>query len=184
MKHAPRPGRRARTYLDAGRRVSFVTWGAPRPFGRWDTWGLAASAGAYQMNCFRRLPDFKDRLAWAPDGSREHRDARLAAAIDELVSGDIAYAFCNNSAQLIKIGRTTNLRRRWAKLENESGDLRQLLCVWRCPDSRALERELHARWIDHRSFGEWFAAPPLLDDLQQVYRTRIAAGADGDGRAG
>ncbi len=163
VRRSARPGRRTWAYLDPTRQTALVVWGRPRRSGRWDEWAPAMSAGAYQVNCYRRAASEADRAG------------DLARSLTRRVDGDVAYAFYSHPAKQIKVGRTTDLRRRWAKLENESGQLRQLLCVWACPDSRALERELHARWADHRVFGEWFQADPLLADIRSVLATRRAA---------
>lgn len=166
MKRTLATGRRAWVYLDSRRRFTSVVWGRKRQFGRWDMWDVLAGVCAFDSNCYLKV---------MTSGLRQDRHGELTlvsergAAVKRLLTGDVVYAFYSRESNLIKIGRTTDLRRRWVKLENEAGQLRQLVSVWQCPDSRELEHELHQRWIVHRTFGEWFAADAVLDDLRRRY---------------
>lgn len=172
---ARRPGRRTWVYL--GAQTSCVIWGQQRPFGRWSHWDVAHRAFSYEMTCVLKLPsdrDLRNMQEW-DDGLS--RDVRLGLNIADLVRGDVAYTFYSRPSHAVKIGRTTDILRRWAKLENESGQLRQLLCLWRCPSSRDMERELHGRWSQHRTVGEWFSADPVLADLRELATGTTAVAA-------
>lgn len=162
---ARRPGRRA--WVDLGPRTSSVIWGKPGSFGRWGQWDVVHRAFAFEVTCLLKLPTERAMQSLPPSQTELPREVQLGLRLAELVAGDVVYAFYSRAGHSVKIGRTTNLLRRWAKLETESGQLRQLLGVWRCPDSRELERELHDRWSGHRTVGEWFAADPVLADLRQ-----------------
>lgn len=153
MQRQSRNGRRVWVYL--GRGVSCAVWTCRGPHGRVV---LTSGVRAYDINCYRRMSNAQADL----EVDRGRQVARL-------VSGNVVYAFYCRSAHAVKIGRTTDIRKRWAQLENQSGQVRQLLAVWQCPDTRDLEHELHQRWLQHRTMGEWFAADPVLADLREIY---------------
>lgn len=163
---ARRPGRRTWVYL--GLQTSCVIWGQQRSFGRWGQWDVVHRAFAYEMTCLLKLPSERDLQRSLPWQDEIPREIRLGQRMADFVAGDVVYALYSRPSHAVKIGRTTNVLHRWAKLENESGQLRQLLCVWRCPSSRDMERELHERWSQHRTVGEWFAADPVLAGLRQL----------------
>jgi len=155
---AKRPGRRTWVYLGRHADGSCVVWNRRR-----NQWCVEQQLSAYHMTCVLkhgRRPT--SRLGELP------RDMRIGLDTAQLLSGDVVYAFYSKALHAIKIGRTTDVIKRWAQLENSSGELRQLLSVWRCPDTKALERDLHMRWADSRTIGEWFAADALIGDLRAM----------------
>lgn len=166
-----RSGQRTWVYLGAHRGSSpCAVWGMMVRGRRWDTWALQQTLRAYDMGCYLKLPSrLPPRLTEPP------RDEVVGSRVSWLLTGDVVYALYSRESHAIKIGRTTDIRRRWVKLEHESGQLRQLVSVWQSPDSRSLERELHERWRSSRTFGEWFAADPVLDDLRGQLKTASAA---------
>lgn len=169
MKRASVSGRRTFVYV-AGR-AACVMWGR-RKGSAWGHWDAQHTFSAYDMTCYRKLPQIGDRrdrhgdLTW---------DAQCGQAVARLVDGgdlplgnrasSIVYAFYSHENRCVKIGRTSDLLRRWTKLEHESGQRRQLLSVWRTLSAPDFEHELHVRWLAHRTFGEWFDAAPVLTDL-------------------
>lgn len=62
---------------------------------------------------------------------------------------------------LVKIGTTTDLPSRLKNIRAMSGVPLEVLCV--LPGDATVERQLHARFREHRAHGEWFRpAPDLL----------------------
>ena len=172
MKRVAQSGRRTWVYVDPHRRHSCVVWGGPRPFGGWDPWAVSHGFSAFEATCYRNRSMYADRI----DGDRTaaaRAFERVLASHDlvpgRVAPGDVVYAFYSHESKSVKVGRTTDLHRRWKKLEHESGQMRQLVAMWRSPDSRAFEHELHMRWLEFRVFGEWFTAEPVLADLRQAY---------------
>lgn len=155
MERVERRGRRVWVYLDKPRSVPCAIWTCQ---GSHSGFQLARTVCSFDVNCYRRLHSGMPEL-----------EAERGRQLEQFVTGDVVYAFYGRATHSVKVGRTTNLRKRWAVLENQSGDLRQLLSVWQSPDSRKLEHDLHQRWLEHRTMGEWFAADPVLTDLRQVY---------------
>lgn len=66
------------------------------------------------------------------------------------------------SCNLIKIGRAKNVARRFAALEQGCPD--QLLLMWCYAAPSSHELELHSKFRDIRSHGEWFAAEAPLTE--------------------
>jgi hypothetical protein len=66
---------------------------------------------------------------------------------------------------LIKIGQGGCAVQRLSSLRTMSPVPIELVGIILCPDGRALERELHARFQEHRSHGEWFRPAPELTDF-------------------
>lgn len=64
--------------------------------------------------------------------------------------------------RLIKIGTTTNVRRRAAELN--------ATVLARCPGSYSEEKQLHAKFAAHRRHGEWFEPAPELMRLINAIR--------------
>lgn len=155
MERRPPRGRRVWVYLDRHRNVPCAVWTSHGPHGRAV---LTRTLRAFDMSCYRRLHN----------GMTE-REAERGRRVAQFVTGNVVYAFYCRGSHSIKIGRTTDIQKRWAQLENQSGQLRQLIAVWKCPDPRMLEHDLHRRWLEHRTIGEWFAADPVLIDLRQIY---------------
>lgn len=145
MTGDPRPGRRTEVHLS--RRATCIVWPSAGP-----PTGLLSS----EVNAFRKAQAARGNYQTAT------RD-RVAALISRQ---PVAYAFYAAETDRIKIGMTANLLNRWAKLEREAGCYRQLVSVWPSPHPLDVERALHLRWSDHRVFGEWFSAAPVLADLR------------------
>lgn len=124
---ARRAGRRTWVYVgDPRRKTSCVIWGQPRP-GRWADWAVVHSAHAYEVTCLLKLPTERSLqwdLPWRAEIPREIQGGQRGA---DLIAGDVVYAFYSRPSHAVKIGRTTDLLRRWSKLEAESGQLRQLI---------------------------------------------------------
>lgn len=72
---------------------------------------------------------------------------------------------------LIKIGKTNNLRSRLSGLQNGSSHPLEILLV--LADTGALEKVLHRRFAKARAHGEWFRAEPKL--LAYIERERMEA---------
>jgi hypothetical protein len=64
--------------------------------------------------------------------------------------------------RLIKIGTTTDVRRRAAELN--------ATVLVKCPGSYSEEKQLHARFATHRRHGEWFEPAPELMQLINAIR--------------
>lgn len=69
------------------------------------------------------------------------------------------------SAGLVKIGQSKSWQSRWTVLQAGSPVPLRLVALFAGVD---LELALHARFIEHRSHSEWFAARPVLDWLQSL----------------
>lgn len=64
---------------------------------------------------------------------------------------------------LIKIGVANSVRARMAQLEKMSPAPLKELCRLETDRLGSLEKELHRRFAEYRSHGEWFRAePPIL----------------------
>lgn len=70
------------------------------------------------------------------------------------VQGPVVYFIAAPSLGLVKIGYTRGLRQRFGELSR--GSPVDIAFVHALTGNRTLERELHARFADYRSRGEWF----------------------------
>lgn len=122
--------------------------------------GGAKVASAYDL---RRYKD-----PWVGPATRLDR---AAFRVRETLSGDCCYAFHCRAVGLVKLGRTSDIWRRWAKLETEGGRALQLAAVWQVANCRSFERALHRQFSADRRIGEWFNAEPVLSMLESVLRT-------------
>ena len=62
----------------------------------------------------------------------------------------------------VRVGYTRNVKKRLASLQTGSPE-RLLLVSVRAGD-RALEREVHERWTEHRIRGDWFRFQPVMGE--------------------
>lgn len=119
---------------------------------------------AYQLTAVRATTEI-DRRRWSNASALPH-EQQVAQRIHPLFAGNCCYAFYCKATDLVKLGRTGNLLRRWSKLETEGGRLLQLVSIWKTADSASLERRLHQQFQADRVLGEWFAATAILDHLR------------------
>ena len=96
-----------------------------------------------------------------PYSSPTHR-VRTGRRVRKALAGACCYGFYCKSTELVKLGRTSDVFRRWAKLETDGGRLLQLVAVWQVADCAIHERALHERFCSDRQLGEWFTATPVL----------------------
>jgi hypothetical protein len=69
---------------------------------------------------------------------------------------------------LIKIGKADCVHTRFRTLRANSPDTLQLLGCIASENGNGLERELHKRFAEHQSHGEWFRpAPALLEFIAE-----------------
>lgn len=62
-----------------------------------------------------------------------------------------------NVNNLVKIGISTNPKRRCKQLENASGNAITILRTWECVvDAFIIEKTLHETFAEYRMLGEWF----------------------------
>jgi hypothetical protein len=76
------------------------------------------------------------------------------------------YFLLDHDACEIKIGLSTNVKRRQTSLEWERGRKLELLGTMSGGDK--LERAMHSRFRDHRKRGEWFSSVIAADVLQLI----------------
>lgn len=129
--------------------------------------GRVATYRAYEMTCARKLAINERR--WRSDTTppaTAARELRIGRTIASRVTGDVCYAFYSKTSNAIKIGRSTDVLRRWPRLETASGMPLQLLIIWLTTDSRTFESSLFSDYAEYRRIGEWFAADGVLSDLR------------------
>lgn len=71
------------------------------------------------------------------------------------MTAELVYVLGTPGSLTVKIGTTTNLRKRLADIQRMSPV--HLEALWTCPGGRELETRLHQHFKDFRSHGEWFA---------------------------
>jgi hypothetical protein len=153
-------------YADADALAAHLRGEGPPPF-VWPTWA------ELQQVTNKSRSTVADRLARLAEIGQVRRacrevDGRVVQGFeltpvqpDSLPSGRIVYFLQCEPDGLVKIGFTTNIGRRKAQLEEESGSrLRLLGFRW---GGRAEELVLHRQLAPHRVDGEWFKpSPPVL----------------------
>jgi hypothetical protein len=77
--------------------------------------------------------------------------------------------------ELIKIGIANCVRSRMATLVKMSPAPLRLLCKTPTDKVGTLEKELHARFAEHRAHGEWFRAAPAVTEYVEALRADGAA---------
>jgi hypothetical protein len=70
------------------------------------------------------------------------------------VSNEVVYVLGSPGSNTVKIGRTTNLKKRVADIQRMSPVL--LAVLWTHPGGSELEAWLHRHFADRRAHGEWF----------------------------
>jgi len=125
---------------------------------------------SYMLRCARTVRAYELR---GPATSR----AEAARCALDILDEHCCYCLFDRAAGLVKIGFTSNVFRRWAGLEAETGTPLQLVAVWQtdADKCRALERRLHERFAAARQSGEWFTAGPVLSALREVLMSAPAA---------
>lgn len=68
---------------------------------------------------------------------------------------EVVYALGAPGSNTVKIGRTTNLKKRAAEIQRMSPV--PLVVLWTHPGGHELETRLHRHFADLRAHGEWFA---------------------------
>lgn len=95
------------------------------------------------------------RFAYTPEDPR--KETRYVYFIEAL------------GLDLIKIGVANCVRSRMASLVPMSPAPLKLLCKTPTDRIGSLEKELHARFAEHRAHGEWFrAAPPVVEYIDAL----------------
>lgn len=102
----------------------------------------------------------------------EKANAAANGVAEQYQDGEPIIYFLAGDDGFIKIGFTTNLRKRLRSLR--TGSPKQLRIRLTIPGTRDDERELHRRFAAHQERGEWFRlAEPIADfiaDHQQSFR--------------
>ena len=125
---------------------------------------------AFGVNLARKV-DTRQLRYWKTDPYRgpRTREHHIALEVrDSLDKGPCCYAMYCHATRQVKIGRTTNLFRRWSTLETQGGRPLQLLAVWHTSTPATAERLLHDRFTEHRTRGEWFTADPVIGWLCEL----------------
>lgn len=123
---------------------------------------------AFEISAARKATAYDLRAMRSRTELRDKSDSIALRTRDALEKGDCCYAFYCKPTHQVKLGRTGDLFGRWSKLETEAGRLLQLLAVWHTDTPGAAERLLHDRFAEHRTYGEWFAADPVIDWLRDI----------------
>ena len=133
--------------------------------------GVKHALRSYELSSARKATayDLKSR----PPGSGPQW-LETARRTRRILDGECCYAFYCKPTMTVKIGLTTNLLDRWARLETQGGRPLQLAAVWQGCDIRSHERALHDRFAAHRGLGEWFAADPVIEALREALRTGMS----------
>lgn len=71
--------------------------------------------------------------------------------------GELVY-FIGQEGRFVKIGYSNNFAKRYEQLQGSSPFRLRLLV--HTPGDRALEKEYHRRFVEHRTVGEWFNLHP------------------------
>ncbi|MCT7958858.1 GIY-YIG nuclease family protein [Laspinema palackyanum] len=69
------------------------------------------------------------------------------------------FVYVIRSGNLVKIGRTNNLKRRLRQLSTMNSKELELICSISTGDSVTLEKQLHQQFKQFRQHGEWFDLP-------------------------
>lgn len=73
------------------------------------------------------------------------------------------YALHNELTNQVKVGTSTNPKKRKSNLENASGMRLQTIYIGKTTgDAYALEAEIHKFLSEYRTIGEWFSCSPEL----------------------
>jgi hypothetical protein len=120
---------------------------------------------AYELYCARTANACQLNAYYVAPGPLGVETARR---IRQALYGECCYAFYCKVTHSVKLGRTSDLFARWAKLENQGGRPLQLVAVWQASDCCHHERGLHERFSECRRLGEWFAAEPVLSALRAI----------------
>lgn len=123
---------------------------------------------AYELTTARNASAYDLRAEHYTLGPHKLETARR---IRQTLRAECCYAFYCKATDSVKLGRTTNIFKRWAHLENQGGRLLQLVAVWQATNCSKHERELHDQFAAHRRIGEWFDAAPILADLRNMCST-------------
>lgn len=68
---------------------------------------------------------------------------------------EVVYVLGTPGSNMVKIGRTTNLTKRFAEIQRMSPV--PLAVLWDCPGGHELETRLHRHFASLRTHGEWFS---------------------------
>lgn len=81
---------------------------------------------------------------------------------------EVVYVLGTPGSNTVKIGRTTNLAKRVADIQRMSPV--PLTALWATPGGSELEAQLHRRFAELRSHGEWFIFPGVdaVDAVRQA----------------
>lgn len=95
------------------------------------------------------------------DDLRAQQDAERTAELDKArsvkaVSSKIQYVYLIESNVTFKIGKTTDIKKRFLSIKGHSPLPLEIRHYFQCLDSRWVERRLHELFKDVRSHGEWF----------------------------
>jgi hypothetical protein len=90
---------------------------------------------------------------------------------------EVVYILGTPGSNTVKIGRTTNLARRFADIQNMSPV--PLTVLWSHPGGHELETRLHRRFADQRIHGEWFTfdgdpLPVIQEAITEALRPKTA----------
>jgi hypothetical protein len=81
--------------------------------------------------------------------------------------GGVVYFIEAPATGLVKIGKTTDLQKRFAALSTQSPTPLRLLKA--IPGYSSEERALHKRFREHRRHGEWFELAPLRKAIRALH---------------
>lgn len=89
------------------------------------------------------------------------RDNRGDGWIIDLIHNGGCYMLFNPYTNLVKIGRSTDIHKRWKNLETQGGTLLHPLAFWHTTAHESVEYALHEQFANSRAIGEWFDAEPV-----------------------
>jgi hypothetical protein len=124
---------------------------------------------------FRRALDwfYKRRIELPEERQREHEESLRRAAGSARLAAEarsIVYYLHRPADGLIKIGTSTDHKKRFSDLRREHGQLRLLLAY---PGAHKEETDAHYRFAAAHVTGEWFR--PELPLLKAVLQMRVLA---------
>jgi len=100
--------------------------------------------------------------------------AQLNNGCESERGASVVYVVKSNLNGLVKIGTTTNFKKRRSNIENSSGSDIEVLAMFY--GSLDLEKQLHRQFADKRKRGEWFQISD--DDLNAICSCAREFGAD------
>lgn len=105
---------------------------------------------------------------------RQRVAAREKKGRDKPTSQECVYVVGPKNARFVKIGRSTNPRRRFATLQTGYPEELYVYAVFFTKNIQ-LEQDLHKRFANYRSYGEWFHADGAVADWLETFDDPVPA---------